>query len=433
MFRRSFHVLVPSRPGTYGPGRTAAARGDAAGSAHVGRWRTDKELPGVGDGVNAISGSVMRAERWDDLDREVYGIFGIPVDAVDRRTVVQHIRRAASTRQPLLLSTPNLNFLIESLSNEAFRESLLRSDLCPADGMPIVWLSRLLGAPIPERVAGSDVFEALKNDDGGAPRLKVFLFGGPEGVADRACRTLNSQSGALVCVGSLYPGFGDVEEMSTESIIPAINGSAADFLFVSLGAQKGQAWLLKNRDVLNIPVKVHLGATINFQSGDVQRAPLILRKSGLEWLWRIRQEPHLWRRYWRDGRGLLALLVTRALPLITRLQIAKLKRAGRGLEISYRRVGADVIVTLSGSAIERNIDRAIPPLRDAVAMRGPVVMDMSGTEVIDSRFTGLMLMVRKHVERNGGMRLVNVPRPVATMLKLNGFGYLFESGDNPCR
>src|SRR5688500_8961511 len=103
----------------------------------------------------------MNVEEWDDLSREVYGVFGIPVDATDRQSVLQHIRDAAARRRPFLLSTPNLNFLTLSLTDEAFRGALLRSDLCPADGMPIVWLARLIGAPIPSRVSGSDIFDAL--------------------------------------------------------------------------------------------------------------------------------------------------------------------------------------------------------------------------------------------------------------------------------
>jgi hypothetical protein len=90
------------------------------------------------------------------LSRPVYSVLGLPIDAVDLTTVVQKIEEAAANRTTLLISTPNLNFLASSLSDPEFRESLLDSDLCPPDGTPIVWIARLLGLPIKERVAGSE-------------------------------------------------------------------------------------------------------------------------------------------------------------------------------------------------------------------------------------------------------------------------------------
>jgi N-acetylglucosaminyldiphosphoundecaprenol N-acetyl-beta-D-mannosaminyltransferase len=289
----------------------------------------------------------------------------------------------------------------------------------------------MLGAPVKERVAGSDIFEALKQDPNGVAPLKAFLFGGGEGAAEKACRSINARPGGIVCVGYLYPGFGEVEAMSTSEILGTINASKADMLSVSLGAQKGQAWLLKNHDALKIPVRVHLGATINFESGDVRRAPPIFRKAGLEWFWRISQEPHLWRRYWGDGYRLLELLVRRAVPLITLLSIAKLG-GRRALEVDVRRDGAQVVIRVSGDAIGRHVHRAVPAFRKAIEMRAPIVIDMSGAELIDSRFTGLLLMVRKQAGRGGVMRLVNVSARVTRMLCLNGFGDLLERGHAEC-
>ena len=99
----------------------------------------------------------------DDLSRNVYGILGIPVDAVDVLGVLNRIEGAAASGDTFLISTPNLNFLVSSQTDAAFRESLLMSDLCPVDGVPIVWIARLLGVPINRRVAGSDIFDALKS------------------------------------------------------------------------------------------------------------------------------------------------------------------------------------------------------------------------------------------------------------------------------
>ena len=117
-----------------------------------------------------------------DTNRRVHHLLGLPFDAINLVEAVNLIRHAAETRTPCFFSTPNLNFLITAQTNEAFRNSVIHSDLSLADGMPIVWLAKLMNIPIPERVAGSDLFEALRRNDG-ALKMKVYFFGGPAGVA----------------------------------------------------------------------------------------------------------------------------------------------------------------------------------------------------------------------------------------------------------
>src|ERR1700690_1454913 len=105
------------------------------------------------------TGQVMQVTnpiRPDDLTREVYRVLGIPVDVIEMATVLRRIETAASSSAPFLISTAKLNFLVTSRSDAEFRESLLRSDLCTADGMPIVWIARLLGVPLRYRIAGAD-------------------------------------------------------------------------------------------------------------------------------------------------------------------------------------------------------------------------------------------------------------------------------------
>src|SRR5207244_4640392 len=152
------------------------------------------------------------------------------------------------------LSTPNLNFLIASRTNHRFKDSLLMSDLCAADGMSIIWIAQLLGVPISRRVAGSDIFEALKAEAFGRQPIGVFFFGGEYGVAAAAGAKLSSGSTRLFSSGALCPGFGSVEDMSSDGIISKINASGADLLFVELGALKGQEWLRRNDRRLTIAV-----------------------------------------------------------------------------------------------------------------------------------------------------------------------------------
>src|SRR5690348_1159769 len=113
----------------------------------------------------------------DDLSRDVYCILGVPIDAIEMSDALAAIEAAVASSKPFLLSTPNLNFLVNSQDDAEFRESLHLSDLCSADGMPIIWIAKLMGLPIRQRVAGSDIFEALKNRASGHP-IKVAFFGG---------------------------------------------------------------------------------------------------------------------------------------------------------------------------------------------------------------------------------------------------------------
>jgi N-acetylglucosaminyldiphosphoundecaprenol N-acetyl-beta-D-mannosaminyltransferase len=251
-----------------------------------------------------------------DTSRNVHYLLGLPFDAITLDQAVAQIRSAAETRTPCFFSTPNLNFLMTAQSNAAFRQSVINSDLSLADGMPIVWLSKLMGIPIPERVAGSDVFEALRRPDAGR-KIKVFFFGGANGVAKIASEKINAENGGMVCVGYESPGFGSLESMSTPNMLAKINASSADFLVVAMGAVKGQAWIEFNRSKLDVPVISHLGAVINFVAGNVHRAPLWMQRNGLEWLWRIKEEPELWRRYFNDGK-MLCKLVPSILPMIFR-------------------------------------------------------------------------------------------------------------------
>ena len=233
--------------------------------------------------------------------RQQWMLLGLPFDAVTLDQACDRVMTAIQERQRCFISTPNLNFVINAQRDPGFAKSVMLSDLNLADGMPLVWAAKWLNIPIPERVAGSTLFDELvKRADPSRP-LRVFFFGGDTGVAEKAASVLNDRSEAVICCGYHDPGRGDVESMSTPEIIDKINASNADFLVVSLGAKKGQEWILNNLKHLEVPVVSHLGAVVNFVAGNVKRAPALWQKLGLEWLWRILEEPYLWKRYASDG------------------------------------------------------------------------------------------------------------------------------------
>ena len=357
--------------------------------------------------------------------REIYGLLGIPIDVTTMRSVVHDIECAAASATPLLISTINVNFLTSCLTDSEFREALICSDICTADGMPMVWLSRLMGIPMKERVAGSDLFDVLKSIPTSKP-LKAFLIGGPEGVAESAAAKINAQRGGVICIGSLFPGYGSVEEMSTDAIIDTINASKADCLIVAMGAQKGHLWLHRNRDRLKIPIRAQLGATVNFQAGTIRRAPQRMRDWGLEWLYRIKEEPSLWRRYWRDGRILARIFLTSVIPLLAMSRWHRLRWRRRPDIRLEKFEGHDrLALSISGIATAKNLEKAASYLDDAASAAKDTDINFTGTRQIDARFIGQLLVLDKRLKEQGRrMQLTAVPPTIARQFRLNGFGFL---------
>jgi N-acetylglucosaminyldiphosphoundecaprenol N-acetyl-beta-D-mannosaminyltransferase len=338
-----------------------------------------------------------------DFDREVYGLLGLPFDAVDMAGAVRHIKGAVARRTRCFLSTPNTNFIVGCRIDSEWRDSVICSDLSIADGMPLVWVARLLRVPIRDRVSGSGLFEELRRRRD--TRLTVYFFGGEAGVAQAACRRLNADSGGVICAGFEDPGFGSIEEMSSEDALARINASGADFVVVSLGSRKGQAWIVRNRARLLPPVVSHLGAVINFVTGHVRRAPLWMQRLGLEWLWRIKEEPQLWRRYFRDGLVLLRLVTTRVIPYAWFMAWHTPSREDlESAAIDTSDMDAELVIHLRGAWVRGNLQ----PLRASFSMAASsgrdLRVDLQSVLYVDAAFLGLMLLLHG-AQKSRGKRL----------------------------
>lgn len=393
--------------------------------------------------------------------RNVYCLLGLPVDWVSMEETVQLVRSAVQHRHRLFLSTPNLNFLIGSRSNPSLRASVIDSDLSVADGMPLVWMAKLLRLPIKERVSGSGLFERLlqpplaagsvrrgwvwrmigggaeldpvDNDlfqrflreplPSGRRGLRVYFFGGPPGVAAVAHARINAIGAVgLRSVGFACPGFGTVEDMSGDDVINAINASDADLLIVALGAAKGQAWIEYNLNRLNVPVVSHLGAVVNFAAGTVDRAPLWMQRTGLEWLWRIKEEPQLWRRYWNDGWKLITLFLTRLLPYAVWLRWGGGQDAGRlpgSWHLTQSNDSARLKVT--GDVLGELSDVSYQALVAAANAQHDLVVDLSGARVLGPEAWAQLLLLRQHLGHAGhGWHLEGLSSSLRQQMHWNG-------------
>jgi N-acetylglucosaminyldiphosphoundecaprenol N-acetyl-beta-D-mannosaminyltransferase len=359
-------------------------------------------------------------ERLADFARPLVCILGLPFDAIDVRQAVERIRHAAFNNRRCFVSTPNLNFAIAARRDAVFRSSVLRSDLSLVDGMPLVWIARLLKLPVPERVSGADVFEALQAHPG--PPVTVYLFGGPPGAAARACEGINRRGGGVQCVGYHAAGFGSVESMSGSELIAHINGSGAHFVVVSLGAVKGQAWIEHNASRLTAPVLSHLGAVVNFAAGTLTRAPRWVRSFGLEWLWRVKEEPGLWRRYFNDGLAAAGLLLTHVLPdaLEARGWLAYGPRSR-----SHPAPHLESIHAPNGHTLHLHGDWrgevGTPALRaalaDCAAGEAAVTIDLTGVAAIGNTVTALMLVARGWFAGRSGCAVTGATGDVLAQLR----------------
>lgn len=259
--------------------------------------------------------------------RDCFNSLGIPVDNLSLQDAVDRI--VAMTKdhngKTHLVSTLNVDFLVNSLGYAFTRPrhpellNVLRSsDMVTADGFPIIWLSKIVGKPLKQRVTGSDLTPALATR-AAKEGLSLFLLGGAEGVAAAAANSLQLANPKLKIAGTSAP-FVNTQgpalkdfAADDEALLKNINSSGTDILLVGLGNPKQELWFNRNRHKLQVPVAIGVGGTFEFITGTVKRAPRWMQKCNLEWLFRITQDPaRLWRRY---ATGMIKLGVLTA-PLI---------------------------------------------------------------------------------------------------------------------
>lgn len=359
-----------------------------------------------------------------DFQRNVFCVMGLPIDAVSMDQAVARLEHAKLTREKCFFSTPNLNFAMASLHNVPFRESVCKSHLSLADGMPLVWVSRLLGLPIRERVSGSDLFDRLRQQT--RSLWRVFFFGGPEGAGQSACLAIGDNRSGVLPSGYIYPGFVNTEEMSRDDLMACINQSNSDMVLVALGAAKGQDWICRNLDRIHAPVVGHLGAVINFAAGHVQRAPQWMQRAGLEWLWRIKEESSLWRRYWQDGRAFLKIMACKVLPLA----LHQLRHRPAAQALAQARVqavaqGNVTSIALSGAWQAQNSTALRTSLAQALQAGQRVEIDMGQLHSLDSACLALLLLLDQALRDAGlTLRLRHVPPRVQRYLALSCVNHL---------
>jgi N-acetylglucosaminyldiphosphoundecaprenol N-acetyl-beta-D-mannosaminyltransferase len=324
--------------------------------------------------------------------------------------------------RPHYAATANVDFVVQAMEDIELRRILMDAHLVLADGMPLVWASRWLGNPLPERVTGSDMVPRLlaRAEEKG---WRVFFLGGSPGSVAAAARNVQAKHPALNLVGAYSPPFRPLLEMDHADILHRIRAARPDLLLVAFGCPKQEKWINMHYREAGVPLCVGVGATIDFLAGTVSRAPRWMQRSGLEWVYRLAQEPgRLFRRYAADA-GSFGLGILRQ-----GWQLRSRKR--RPFEPLTASVG------LKDHGAFRLLD--VSPRLDAAAVREHqrvweeasaagmhVAVNLARVTFIDSTGVGLLLSLHKLL-RSAGRHLVLLSPSAAVcrsigLMRLDGF------------
>lgn len=214
--------------------------------------------------------------------------------------------------------TANVDHLIKLQKNKDFYLAYQGSDYRVCDSQMLLYASNFLGTPLIEKLSGSDLFPAFYTYYKHDKNIKIFLLGAAPGIAEQAQKRINLKVGRDIVIASHSPTFGfEKDEEECQRIIELIDQSGATVLAIGVGAPKQELWLAKYKDRLkNVKLFFAIGATIDFEAGNIQRSPKWMSQVGLEWLYRILCEPkRLWKRYIIDDFPFFWLVIKQRLNL----------------------------------------------------------------------------------------------------------------------
>jgi len=252
-------------------------------------------------------------------------VLGVGISEINMELAVAEIARWVEEREQHYVCVTGVHGIMESQSDPDLMRIHNESGLTTPDGMPMVWSARWAGASDINRVYGPDLM--LEMCQLAATRgWTSFLYGGKEGVPELLAERLESRFPGLRVVGAYSPPFRDLTDDEEREIIERINEADPDFVWVGLGTPKQERWVAGHAGKLNAPALLAVGAAFDFHAGLVSQAPHWMQRSGLEWLYRLSQEPRrLWPRY---------------VTIIPRFLVGIVRRRPRRLVVSSRSNGS---------------------------------------------------------------------------------------------
>jgi len=232
-------------------------------------------------------------------------LFGIPIDNLNMTEVLDRIEAMVKDGGIHQHVVVNVDKLVKMDTNPSLRQTVLDCDLITVDGQPVIWASRLFGCPIKERVTGVDLFDALMGRC--AERgLHPYLLGARQEIVSKAVDVLKARYPRLEFAG-WRNGYWKPEEEA--GVVDEIKRVKPDVLCMAVGSPKQELFLGKWKKEMAVPFVMGVGGSFDVTAGVLKRAPKWVQRVGMEWLYRLAQEPRrLWRRYLRDDMGFFRLV-----------------------------------------------------------------------------------------------------------------------------
>lgn len=223
------------------------------------------------------------------------------VDNLSMEEVIIAVDKLINNGKYNYIVTPNVDHIVKLESDDQFKEVYKDASLILTDGMPLIWISKKLKTPIKEKVSGSDVFPRIC-ELAAEKGYKIFLLGAAEGVAQKAAENLMEKYNGLNIVGTYSPSYGfENKPEEIEHIIKLLTDAQPHILAVGLGAPKQEKFIHKYKEQLKVPISLAIGASIDFEAGNIKRAPKWMQNCGLEWFYRFIKEPiRMLKRYFND-------------------------------------------------------------------------------------------------------------------------------------
>ncbi len=240
------------------------------------------------------------------MNKKRVQLFGVEIDLLNMQETVSMIFAWLSNDEfeCKFVVTPNVDHIVKVQEDVGLQAAYKKAALVVTDGKPVVWAARLLGVNMPGTVPGSDLVPAIFDyAQTNKTPIKVFLLGAMPGVAERAKTAIHQQWPHVEVVGTLSPDFGfDKNDAESRAICETVNKTGAELLVLGLGAPKQELWVTAYASQLKVKAALCVGATIDFLAGEKPRAPMWMRRVGLEWLHRMLSEPkRLAKRYFIDA------------------------------------------------------------------------------------------------------------------------------------
>ena len=338
-------------------------------------------------------------------------LLGIPFHDVTMEETLAEIDRIVLERTPRYIATANLDFAAQASRDVELQRILMDADLVLCDGTPLVWASRLLKAPLRERVAGSDLTVRLMAH-AAARRYRLFFLGSDEAVLNKAKGILETQHPGLEVCGCYAPPYAKLLELDNDTITERVKAARPDILLVALGAPKQEKWIYMNQRAMNVPCSIGIGASLDFVAGKFSRAPLWMQKCGLEWVFRLSQEPgRLFKRYFDDFTFFVSAFLKQKRDL--REPSAQPERQASAPYVvdfaHYQWMGRADAAAVHGNLLEV----PAPTQKHALA-----ILDLHGVSFMDSIGLGVVMKGYKLCKQaGGGLILLRPSEPVRRLIE----------------